>query len=449
MVKSRFARVIRQWIDEALDAEEAATANGSPIDEETFTDDRNFIRDIVLPDAKTALRLNRQDTVSALADELIKTHQLAVERGSEEYKQLRHELLAGKVDLYAELLRRINGIYRARPASEETLMSPAVAPEAAPAAPSGPTVREALRDYMHEHRHRKSQARIQSDIIKFFASASLTPQSRTSEIIKTDVVRWKTSLMGKISPSSVAKKLVHLGHWCRWLKAHDHLPNDPTEGLLPSSRSQQAGKTKKQDFSREQLRQIVDALQARRTSGQKQPKHFEEYFWSVLCCLYGGLRNSEARCLWSDRLTVEDGIDMFDLKEDLTVRGVSIKTARGERRVPVHSGLKSLGFMEYVAKRRGQGGNKPVPLFPSIPDTTSVSRFFKLALLQPLGLDSKARTLHSARHSMSTILDESNVSEKVRFALLGWARQGIGNTVYGHTKVTAKELQEAIEKVQF
>jgi hypothetical protein len=50
---------------------------------------------------------------------------------------------------------------------------------------------------------------------------------------------------------------------------------------------------------------------------------------------------------------------------------------------------------------------------------------------------------------MSTILDESNVSEKVRFALLGWARQGIGNTVYGHTKVTAKELQEAIEKVQF
>lgn len=453
MVKNRFDQVVRQWIDEALEAEEDATATGSAIDEETFMDDRHFIQAIVLPDARTALRLNRQETVSALADELIATHGLAVERGSEEFKRLCYELLVGKVDLYRKLLHRINGVYPERsigPSIGGTTTNSeteAAKPEAAAAVASVP-VGETLNAYMHEHRHRKSQVRVQTDIHKFLAFASLGVESPTSGINKADVVRWKTSLMGKISPSSVAKKLVHLGHWCRWLRAHDHLPNDPTEGLLPSSRSQKAGKTRKLDFSREQLRQIVDALQVRRTSTERQTRHFEEYYWSVLCCLYGGLRNSEARCLWSDRLIVEDGVDMFDLKEDLVSRDVSIKTVHGERRVPVHSQLKALGFLEYVSKRRGVGGGKPVPLFPSIPDTTSVSRFFKLTL-QPLGLASKARTLHSTRHSMSTILDEANVSEKVRFSLLGWARQGIGNTVYGHTKVTAKELQEALEKVRF
>ncbi len=149
---------------------------------------------------------------------------------------------------------------------------------------------------------------------------------------------------------------------------------------------------------------------------------------------------------------MEEGVDLIDLREDLK-RGVSLKTEKAARRVPLHSRLIDLGFLAYVAgvaaARQVRGGAEAAtPLFPHVPDVTSVSRFFRLTM-EAVGIAGKQWSLHSARHTLSTMLDEANVSEKVRFSLLGWQRQGVGNVVYGHAKVTARELKDAIETVRF
>ncbi len=253
MVKSKLSAIVRQWVDEELERQEAIIADSgshSPEDIEDYAD----IHSDLVQEAVEDLQGNLLRKVEPLATSLASRFNIP----PADFNRLCRELLKGKVELAQEAAARNQGLYPGEPLVGATLG-------------------------------------VEAAVVPVPIQASAVRVASTPLICKGDVVRWKGSLMARISPGSVAKALVHLGHYCRWLKTHDYLATDPTDGLLPSARNQRLGKVKKLDFSREQLRAMVDNLVDRRQT--PDTLHFEEYFWIVLLCLYGGFRNSEARYL--------------------------------------------------------------------------------------------------------------------------------------------------------
>jgi integrase len=147
-------------------------------------------------------------------------------------------------------------------------------------------------------------------------------------------------------------------------------------------------------------------------------------------------------------VAVVDVVDLFDLVED-TGRKMKLKIVSSARRVPIHSGLLGLGFIDYMSKRRRDGKGQPVKLFPNLRNSSVVSRFF-MQTLRSLGITSRALTLHSARHAWETMLAHAGVQGEMRDRLLGHASAGsVGATVYLHLNWKVGELKEALEKVRF
>ncbi len=301
---------------------------------------------------------------------------------------------------------------------------------------------------MREHAHRRTQAQIRSNLVQFLRHANLKETAPVSSMTKPLISAWKAKRLTEVSPTTVARNLRLLGHYCAWLSNEGHLPVDPSAKLGVAVRTQRAAKVRRKDFTPEQMRLVSDALVKRR--GTARTKYLEEYFWICQVVLFSGMRSAEAWSLWTDRIQVDGGVPFFDLQETKE-HDVNLKTNTSARRVPVHSGLIKLGFLNYVTVRRKAAtrGREAVKLFPTINNRSPVSRFF-METLRKVGITDRALTLHSTRHYWETALIHAGVQMELRHYITGHALPGtVGNAAYLHMKWPVKVLKEAVAKVTF
>ncbi len=172
--------------------------------------------------------------------------------------------------------------------------------------------------------------------------------------------------------------------------------------------------------------------------------------WLPLLGLYTGARLGElCQLLVSDVRKIDD-VWCVDINlED----GKHVKTRAGQRQVPVHPELESLGFLQFVQSVRSAGQKR---IFSEIEPgkggylSENPSKWFGRFLKKTLGDEvtrSRRLAFHSYRHTVKDALRAAGIEERIQDALLGH-ESGHVSSVYGEGYKPPRLLQ-AISKISF
>ncbi|MBB3147731.1 integrase [Phyllobacterium trifolii] len=251
--------------------------------------------------------------------------------------------------------------------------------------------------------------------------------------------------------------LRQLGALFRFAVDEGFVATDPTSGLLFRGEKVRA-KDRRDPFTVDELIKIfgapiytgcVDDDYGYAKPGPNIPRRGR--FWVPLISLYTGMRLNEICQLTLDDFVVEDGVDIILIRGDDDGETKRIKTAAGQRFIPVHSELRRIGLLRYVTARRKKGLATDV-LFPELPlgstgyRSDPFSKYFA-RFLDHIEIKDKKKVFHSFRHSYRDALREADISiEKVR-ALGGWSGKNTEDH-YG-SGLRASTLAEAIEDIRY
>lgn len=169
-------------------------------------------------------------------------------------------------------------------------------------------------------------------------------------------------------------------------------------------------------------------------------------YWLPILAIFTGARLSELAQLQVDDVVIGCEIPYISISN--LGLNQQVKTSAGIRKIPVHSELISLGFLEYARQAQGDGKenlwsdlkfrkNKPGGNF---------SNWFG-EFRRSLGI-SETQDFHSFRHSVRSQLAEKEVSEPVIDLIMGHQISGsTGAKVYSHR--TLGYIKTAIEKIEY
>lgn len=173
-------------------------------------------------------------------------------------------------------------------------------------------------------------------------------------------------------------------------------------------------------------------------------------YWLPIFCLWHGCRLEEVGAARVRDIKQEDGISYLDLRDRL------LKNPQSRRQLPLHSRLRQLGFLDYVAALEPDGY-----LFPELPhdpkdDLASTRLFSKWwgrwcranAPDKGSGFDHPVKVFHSFRHSFKRACREAGISEEFSDLLTGHKGSNNVGREYGRG-VRLAVLSDQMEKVRF
>lgn len=245
-----------------------------------------------------------------------------------------------------------------------------------------------------------------------------------------------------------------------WAVAEEHLDKNPAARLtvgVPKTSS------RKPTFTIEQMKAIFAAplfVGCRNDgTGYAQPgveRPRRGRFWVPLISLWTGMRLNECCQLLVEDVQTLDGTDCIVIHRSGADDGHEgeiekrVKTAAGERYVPIHPELKKIGFMRHVAEMRVHGAKRLFPELPrgrngyfSDPFQKWFGRFLKKAQASRTGT-----SFHSFRHTYRDALREADVSKERAQALGGWSGSGSADELYG-SGLRPSTLAKEIAKLRY
>ena len=251
--------------------------------------------------------------------------------------------------------------------------------------------------------------------------------------------------------------LRQLGSLFRFAVDEGLIATDPTSGLLFRGEKIRA-KDRRDPFTVDDLSKIfnapiytgcVDDEYGYAKPGPNFPRRGR--FWVPLISLYTGMRLNEICQLTLDDFVAEDGVDIILIRGDDDGETKRIKTAAGQRFIPIHSELRRIGLLRHVTARREKSLSTDA-LFPELPlgstgyRSDPFSKYFA-RFLDHVKIKDKKKVFHSFRHSYRDALREADISiEKVR-ALGGWSGKNTEDH-YG-SGLRASTLSAAIEDISY
>jgi integrase len=126
----------------------------------------------------------------------------------------------------------------------------------------------------------------------------------------------------------------------------------------------------------------------------------------------------------------------------------SVKSKAARRKVPLHSELIRLGFLDFV-----EGRKTGTRLFPDYSYSANggygrnLGRWCNESFLPKLSIKQPGLVFHSLRHTVVTRLGQANVPDPQIQCIVGHAREGVTQEVYLREGYTLPQLKEAIEKL--
>lgn len=245
----------------------------------------------------------------------------------------------------------------------------------------------------------------------------------------------------KVSVETVNNHMAMFYRFWDWAERHGHAPQKLFDGMKVSKAKKPAEGRK--PYSKQQAQQLYAAL----TGNASGLVTKDDYKWGALLGLYTGARLREIAQLDVADIRQEGGIWYLDINGDGPNK--SLKTPAAKRRVPVHSDLIRLGFLDWVAaKPTGQR------LFLSFTYNAkegygrNLGRWFNTVFLPGLGMKESGLVFHSLRHTMVTRLAQAGVPEPLFQEIVGHERQGVAQQVYFKEGHTLAQKREAIEKFE-
>lgn len=246
----------------------------------------------------------------------------------------------------------------------------------------------------------------------------------------------------KISPKTINSHIQMFKMFFDWAERHGHSPHTLFEGMKVAKAKN--SKTERKPFSPEQAQLIYTEL----TQNPSGLVRKESHKWGMLLGLFTGARLNEI-CQLDIADVQQDGETWFLNITDEGDENKSVKSQAGRRKVPLHSELIRLGFLDFVTSR-----NASTRLFPDYSYSTNggygrnLGRWCNESFLPKLGIKQSGLVFHSLRHTVVTRLGQASVPEPIIQCIVGHARSGVTQEVYLREGYTLAQLKEAIEKFE-
>ena len=246
----------------------------------------------------------------------------------------------------------------------------------------------------------------------------------------------------RLSMKTAKRHFSSMSQLWAWLKPRGHVTENVFRGFAFAGT--RAGRRQRDDWSPEDLRKLLGSSWIR--DGGDGARR-----WVPLIALFSGLRIEEiCRLRPSDDVAEIEGVPAF--KVQTHPDGWSPKSEAGERVVPIHPMLKEIGFLDLVARGRATGGGGVFPeLRRSGPEgklSADLSRRFG-KLKDGLGIG-RTTTFHSFRHSVSTVLRNTELPETWIDAILGHEgeQRSVGASVY-LKRIGIQNLLRTVETIHY
>jgi integrase len=206
-------------------------------------------------------------------------------------------------------------------------------------------------------------------------------------------------------------------------------------------------------WNKEELKALVNAPLLRETAAKDRvtpAKHTLDHalMWAPLIALFGGLRSEEICQLKPSDVRRESGVWFFNVSEE---DGGSVKTRAGTRKVPVHSALIRMGFLQYAAHVAKHPSGR---LFPGL---RPYGRDKKLngyitrrmgAYFEAIGVSRPMVTFHSFRKNVVGALERERVHQSEIARLVGH-EPGFTVKTYNPIGLGLRELRAIVEKIKY
>jgi len=190
------------------------------------------------------------------------------------------------------------------------------------------------------------------------------------------------------------------------------------------------------------------------------PEHYrrnkEPYkFWLPLLGLFTGCREGELVQLTVDDIEEIDGVWVVRLTED-EARDKRLKGRKGsgkasERKVPMHAGLREVGFLDFVEARA-----RLEPMGRIFPEIAGIDRDRRNATFSKwfnrfrhsCGVDSPEVNFHSFRRNVATQLNGCGHPSLFVDEVMGHERKGLAQSVY-HFGSPMVKLRDVVDTLEF
>lgn len=222
-----------------------------------------------------------------------------------------------------------------------------------------------------------------------------------------------------------------------WAERHGRAPHKLFDGMKVAKAKQAAEKRKA--YSKEQISRLYVELTENHSGLVKKDDHK----WGTLLAMFTGARLREVAQLVPSDIRSEDGIWYIDINADGEKK--SLKSPAAKRRVPIHSDMIRLGFIEWV-----EGCAKQPRLFMSFTHNTkegygrNLGRWFG-TFLTKIGMKENGLVFHSLRHTAITRMRQAGVELSLVQEIVGHERDTVTDGYFGEGYTLAQK-QSAIEK---
>lgn len=436
MTKHQIDALIARWLEDALDEAEDERAMQGRISEAQREDSQLGLSEL-FDGAREALADGDYRTVIKEADELLRVAGLpALDHTSADFTRLCRRLLRAKVEYAQTEADRWDGEYR-----DEYLRSRSDKPEAAASLPFSDVMEKYLAS---SPRPPRTANPMRAEFLRFMET--LGGDRPIGSISRADVVRYKERLQAKKqSPLTLIKYLSGLDALFKWAEVHAYTPAaSPVKGLVPSKRQAKKQALKRQPFTDDELLLVLSSQEFLRQRMERS-----ERYWLVLLLLFQICRREEAAQLYLKDIGEVDGVPFIQITAD--GKDQSLKNEGSKRRVPIHSSLIQLGFMQYVNSIRKARHQR---LFPQLKSKGNngygdpVGKWFG-RLVSSLGLTDPWLVIHSLRDGGITKLHSAAVPVNIVETLVGHSAGNVHQQYVHKELISMKTLRDGLEKLRY
>jgi integrase len=430
-------------------------------------DDDANLRSRRLTALKAAVGSGNTRLIEPAVESFIKHHNLLVETGSDQYRDLCALMVRAEIEALQRTLERDKGDFTGTP--KDPIVKPVSRPVHEAAAP-GETIMELFEIYARENPGQikpDTLAQARRDVGMFVEYVgSMFP---THRIDKKAVREWKALLMqypvkatetkafqgmtitqivehnktvGKpvISTATVNRYLSGFSAFCTWMTNHGYLTQNPAADMF----LKKSKKTTTRPFTVAEMNILFSSPLFIGCAGDEPPRFWskpgdklvrDHRYWVPLVMAFSGARPGEIAQLAVSDVREQQGhwvMHITDEGDDLDEK--SVKNEKSLRLVPLHRELVSLGFLDYHAQMLDSGQKR---LFPEAERNSrgqmiaTFSRDFPRYLTK-IGLkDGRGLSLYSFRHGVFDAFRRAGYLDEQYNFLLGHASSNKVTGGYG------------------
>lgn len=449
MKKTQIEALISNWLDAALDeAEDARASHGHRTDDER--ESAYYGLSDAFDVAYEGLLSGDHQSVVGEADELLQAAGLpALDHRGADFARVCRRLLRAKTEYFRIEADRLDGTYqdthvnRPAPAKEEKVIPPSLPFTAV------------LDKYMTViPRPKRTATPLKAEFLRFVKV--IGGDRPIGDITKADSVRYKEDLQvsRKLGLTTTIKHLSNASAFFQWAEVHGYAleSSNPMKALAPSKRQAKKHALRRRPFTDEELVTVFGSDEFRRQRIERP-----ERYWVCLLLLFQVCRREEAGQLYCKDIGETQGITCMTITDEEPDQ--TLKNEGSRRKVPIHSSLIRLGFLDYVAtiKKAGHAseatGLKP-RLFPQLTRKGNngyadpVGKYFS-RLVTAVGITDPRVVIHSLRHGGITKLHSAGTPVNLVETLVGHSAGNVHESYVHKDLLSMKTLGDALEKLTY